>query len=297
MLELNQTSMKIKIPSLVLLLLIAFIMPVCAIAATPIRDDGQLKYSTLTSTTLSYALKPWGHAVFFQNTAPIVVTGVRVYACRYGDLQANVSIEIWDENFTALYKDVISYEKLPLNSAMSSGSGFLNALSWQNIAIPDHLVTGNFYIVIFTNSYAYSENKHGISIGYTKPSTSSTSHTVKTNPNRIDELILNNKGESYPPTDVDWMIRVLYKEPVTITTVPQTTSMKETVQPTISMQALAQTSPVSTRSIPSPQTSPVSPQSITSPSLTSVPTPTKAAMEIPVVILTIVLSLCVFRRL
>jgi len=294
-LELNSHVMNGTIRLLIVLLLITCMISVCAGAVTPIRSDGQLRYAEITSSNTDYSLKPWGHAVFFINEEPIVIKGVRLYAFRYGDLQANVSIEIWDENLTTLYKDVILYEKLPLHQAINENDA-QRAKSWQTIPLPDHLVTDDFYLVIFTNSYAMKENKRGIAIYYTAPSTSGTSHTVKSNPNRIDELTMNMWGKSFPPTDVDWMIRVLYSQPVVTNTVQEPTPLKETVQPTISMQALAQTSPVSTQSITSQQTSPVSPQSIPASPLTSVPTPTKATIEIPVVILTIVFSLYVFRR-
>jgi hypothetical protein len=288
--------MKKKNLVLVLILLLACVLPVCADGATPIRDNGQLTYSTADSTKSSYGLRPWGHAVFFENKVPIVVDGVRLYAYRYGDLEGEVRIEIWDENLTRLYRDVIAYEKLPLHQSLSDESDRLDVISWQNIPIPGHLVTGNFYLVIFTDSYAPKDNKHGISIGFTTPSTSATSHTVKSGPNRIDEITMNLRGTSFPPTDVDWMIRVLYSPPVATTTVQATTPLKGKVKSTISVQTPVQTSPVSTQGITSPQPSPASTQGIPSSPLAPVPTPTKSAMEIPVIILTIVLSLCVFRR-
>ncbi|WAC05902.1 MAG: hypothetical protein OS112_04535 [Methanoregula sp.] len=272
-----------KIILLAIILLISCVLPVWADTATPIRDDGQLKYSILGSTTTSYSLRPWGHAVFFQNNEPIVVNGVRLYAYRYGDLDGNVRIEIWDENLKTLYKDQIPYEKLPLHRAMSDASDARQVISWQNIPVPDHLVTGNFYLVIFTDSYAPTENKHGISIGYTKPSTSSTSHTVKSNPNRIDELALNMRGESYPPTEVDWMIRVLYKEPVATTTTQQTTPVKETVQPVTTVVSVTAPSEANTGSLGNvPASAP--------------PAPTQTPVEIPVLVLAIVISVCILKR-
>jgi hypothetical protein len=164
------------------------------------------------------------------------------------------------------------------------------AKSWQTIPLPDHLVTDDFYLVIFTNSYAMKENKRGIAIYYTAPSTSGTSHTVKSNPNRIDELTMNMWGNSFPPTDIDWMIRVLYSTPVVTTTVQQTTSVKETAQPVTSVTSAAAPSGTATGS---PDNTPVSTSLAP---VSASPTPTKAPVEIAVLALAVILIVCVFRR-
>ena len=253
--------------------MIVCIHPVSASGVAPIRDNGILKYTPLTSSTGSYTVN---HAVFFSNTDPIAINGVRVYGFHYGDLQANVTIEIWDENLTTLYQDIIPYEKIPFQTA-ANRSDFSKSKSWVTIPIPEHIVSGNFYIVLFTHSYAFEDNKHGFSIGFTRPSDSGTSHMVKSNPNRIVDSPLIIGSNTYLTKNIDWMIQVLYSQPVTPTIV------KETVKPTIAVQSTSQNDAGSVGAAPSSPTAPAQPVA------------TNAAMELPVVLLTILLSIGFFR--
>jgi hypothetical protein len=265
-------------------MMIVCISPVYAGGVAPIRDNGILKYTTFTSSIGSYTVN---HAVFFSNTVPITINGVRVYGFHYGDLQANVTTEIWDENLTTLYQDIIPYETIPFQTA-ANRSDFRKSLSWVTIPIPEHIVSGNFYIVLFTHSYAFEDNKHGFSIGFTRSSDSGTSHTVKSNPNRIVDSPVIIGSNSYLTKNIDWMIQVLYSLPVTTTSVKETitvqgtNTVKKTAQPTISVPSTSQTDAGPFGATPSP---PVPAQ----------PVATKAAMELPVVLLTIILSIGFFR--
>jgi tetratricopeptide (TPR) repeat protein len=174
-----------------------------------IQYDGELNYVPVGEPTGCCALIQSGHAVFYTNNKTIAVTGVRVAGSRYVKTDGNVRIEIWDKNFTALYSDIIPYERIPFTD-IKTDQECINKSLWVDIDLPDHEVTGDFYIVIFTDSYPVSIREHAIFIDYYTPSETETSYAVKRNPNRLDTTLV---GELYKTSELDWMIRVLYKNP------------------------------------------------------------------------------------
>ncbi|WAC05871.1 MAG: tetratricopeptide repeat protein [Methanoregula sp.] len=175
-----------------------------------IRYDGELGYEPAGKLTGCWAFLHKGHAVLYSNNKTIIVTGVRVAGCRYGDNDAKVRIEIWDKNLTTLYHDVIPYEKIPFNTTMP-GQSCERDSSWIDIGLPDHEVRGDFYIVIFTDSYSISDKEHGIYILYYTPSETGTSSIVLPNPNRIDNSTIGK--QNYKAGEFDWMVHVLYTNP------------------------------------------------------------------------------------
>lgn len=218
--------MKKAILLLAFVLCIACIAPVAADVA-PMRDDGQLKYTNLATATGTYGMRPAGHAVYFTNKDPIIITGVRIYGCKYGDNAGNVRFEIWDENMTTLYSDTVAYDKVPFRTAATQGE-IKNSLDWQSVTLPDHPVTGNFYYVVFTDSAAFGAG-HGMRIGFTQPTAAFTSHAVGGSPNQIKEKTINAETGSFTTDKVDWMIRPLYRDaPATAATTAQQTTVVTT---------------------------------------------------------------------
>jgi hypothetical protein len=175
-----------------------------------LQYDGELKYDPIGEPTGSWAFVKDGHAVFYSNNKTIDVTGIRVAGCRYGKTNAKVVIEIWDKNLSTLYHDEIPYDSLPFRTIQDDDES-LTGSSWVDIALPDHEVTGDFYIVIFTDSYPLHIREHGIYIAYYTPSETGTSATMLTYPNRFDTPSIGK--ENYTPDELDWMIHVLYKNP------------------------------------------------------------------------------------
>ena len=259
---------------LAVLLVLACIAPVAA-GTAPMRDDGQLKYTNLATASGTYGMRPAGHAVYFTNKDPIIITGVRIYGCKYGDNAGNVRFEIWDEDMTTLYRDTVPYDKVPFRTAATQGE-IKNALDWQSVTLPDHLVTGNFYYAIFTDSAAFGAG-HGIPIGFTQPSVAFTSHAVFSSPNRISEKTINGVAGTWTTDKVDWMIRPLYKDApaTTATTAQQTTVVTTQLAGTTAAAAEVTLAAAST---------------------TAAAVPTKAPVEIGVVVIAAVLGLGMIRK-
>lgn len=178
---------------------------------TSIQFDGELGYVPLGELTGCWSLITGAHAVFYTNNKTIVVNGVRVAGCRYGKPEGNVSIQIWDKNLTTLFRDIIPYEVIPFPAVEIGGPTCISNSSWVDIGISDHEVTGDFYLVIHTDSYQLSEKEHGIFIVYSTPSETGTSYVVKRNPNRLTTYSIGG----YNTSELDWMIRVVYKYPPT----------------------------------------------------------------------------------
>jgi len=215
-----------------LLFLVAMMIgipPVCAL-----QYDGILKYDAADSGSVAgtFAMRPSGHAVFFKNTGTITVPGIRLYGCKYGTGDKMIFVEIWDKDLKQLYRDVIPLKDIAVGQVAYTSQGCGSDASWADIALPDHSVTGDFYVAVFTYSPKPDATTQGLRIGYTTPSSTATSHTVMENPNKIDEITI---AQSYDPSQIDWTIRTYYKKaPVTtaVTTpasvTPVTTGAVET---------------------------------------------------------------------
>lgn len=243
---------------------------------TPMRDDGQLKYTNLATATGTYGMRPAGHAVYFTNKDPIVITGVKMYGCKYGDTTGNVRFEIWDENLKTLFSDTVPYDKVPFRTAATQGE-IKNALDWQSMTLPDHLVSGNFYYVVFTDSAPFGSG-HGMRIGFTHPTAAFTSHAVGSGPNAINEKTINVNTGSFTTDKVDWMIRPLYKD------APVTTATSAAPATTVTTQPAAA------------ETTAEAAQAATALATTAAAAPTKAPVETGVLVAGVLIGLLAIRR-
>jgi hypothetical protein len=185
------------------------IMGVCISCVGAIQHDGVLKYDAGDSgkATGTYGMNPWGHAVLFKNPDTITVTGIQVYGCKFGTGDKKIFVEIWDKDLKQLYKDSIELNSISLGEMDINTGNCLSIGSWADIPLPDHVVTGNFYVVVLTYSPKASPTTQGMPLGFTTTSITGTSHTVKENPNVIDDITIANK---YSPAAIDWMIRAYY---------------------------------------------------------------------------------------
>jgi hypothetical protein len=194
------------------LLLFFVVIVVCIAPVYAIQHDGVLKYDTADSgqITGTYGMRPWGHAVYFKNKDTITVTGIQLYGCQYGTGTKKVTVEIWDKDLKLLFSDQIPYSKISMDIVDANQSGCGGAGSLADIALPNRVVTGDFYVVVFTNSPKPSPTSQGMFIGFTTTSTTASSHTVLSNPNKFDELTIQGK---YSTMAIDWIIRVYYTNP------------------------------------------------------------------------------------
>jgi hypothetical protein len=186
-----------------------FVMPVMA----DLNYDGELKHDE-GIPHYYWFYQSGGHTVHFNNTNPITINGIRIYGCKWGtdNQNATITVLIWDDHLQTLYQDQVPYTKISLNK-LEANNKCSGVATWADIPLPEHNVNGNFYITIFTDSYPISDNKHGICIGFNINSISSSSHSAVSNPYRIIDTNVrpSTSNTSYQQSEIDWMIRVLYK--------------------------------------------------------------------------------------
>jgi hypothetical protein len=218
------------------LLFFFVVMVVCISPVYAIQQDGVLKYDAADSgqITGTYGMNPWGHAVLFKNKDTITVTGIQLYGCQFGTGNKKVTVEIWDKDLKLLYQNKIPYSQISMGMMDVSQTGCAGVGSLADIPLPNHVVTGDFYVVVFTYSPKPTPTSQGMNIGFTTTSTTGTSHTVLSNPNKIDDLTIQGK---YNQLAIDWIIRVYYTNPpkTTISTpVPSLTQQSgQTITTTI----------------------------------------------------------------
>lgn len=234
------------------LLLFFILMVACISSACAIQHDGILKYDTGDSGTIqgSHGMNPWGHAVLFKNKDTITVNGIQVYGCKFGTGTKKIFVEIWDNDLKRLYRDSILLNDVKVGQMDASKTKCGTDGSWADISLPEHVVTGDFYVAVFTYSPKVSATTQGMLIGFTQPSSTATSHTVTVTPNKIDDLIIQ---QQYEPTDIDWTIRTYYKKSAAITTSTPVPSLTQQNAQTITTTAPAvSSSPTDQTSVASP---------------------------------------------
>lgn len=194
-----------------ILCLLAFllVMPVMA----EISFDGELKNDKGVPYSFWF-MRSSGHTVHFNNTNPLTINGIRIYGCKWGaeNENANITISIWDDNLQTLYQDQVPYAKISVNK-LGTDNKCSGIATWADIPLPGYAVKGNFYVTVITDSSPISEKKHGIYIGYNLNSETGSSHSTITNPNRINDAQILPSGSkiTFEQSEIDWMIRVLYK--------------------------------------------------------------------------------------
>jgi hypothetical protein len=262
-------------------------MTACILPACAIEKDGVLKYDAGDSGKIAgtYGMRPWGHAVLFKNNAAITITGIQVYGCKFGSGSKSIFVEIWDKDLKLLYRDPVALDEINVGKMDPVANNCGKVASWADIPLPNHAVSGDFYIAVFTYSPKPSATEQGMSIGYTTPSSTTSSHTVKENPNIIDEITI---GQQYNPSQIDWMIRTLYKKSAaTTTTTP--------VSMTVSLES---------GTVPAPSTLAGSPASGQSPEMstpgapisTAKPESTKAGIGLEIVVLSLAACVLLWKK-
>lgn len=134
-----------------------------------------------------------GQAIMFSpvSSSSLTLNTVKVYGRRYGD-DINMRIEIWDQDTNIIYSNVSKHSAY-----------FTTTNSWVSIPVPSIVVSGDFYAVLFTNSYIPSSvPTTGVYIGY--DSSSSTGRSYKVENNHAFRWTLNTPRET-----TNWMIRIV----------------------------------------------------------------------------------------
>jgi len=158
-------------------------------------------------------MRSTGHTVFFNNSNPITITGIRIYGCKWVTDNENtaITVSIMDENLQTLYQEQVPYQKVPMNP-LGADNNPSKCAKWADIPLSGYGVSGNFSVAVFTDSYPVNENRHGMYIGFNLNSALHSSHSVLSNPNRIIDLPIRPSGSkaSLELREIDWMIRILY---------------------------------------------------------------------------------------
>jgi hypothetical protein len=190
------------------LLIFILVMPVMA----DLNSDHELK-NDKGSPYYYWFMRSTGHTVFFNNSNPLTITGIRIYGCKWVTDNENtaITVSIMDENLQTLYQEQVPYLKVPMNP-LGADNTPSKCAKWADIPLSGYVVNGNFSVAVFTDSYPITDNRHGIYIGFNLNSEKHSSHSILSNPNRIMDLPMRPSGSktSLELSEIDWMIRVLY---------------------------------------------------------------------------------------
>ncbi len=156
---------------------------------TPIPDEIELKYDDGTSDgSFAIGRDPGrGHIVHFSPpVVPFAINEVKIYGSLYGTgyEELTFQIEVWDEDFDTIYNFLGHHNSFSL-------------APWVEIAIPDIVVGGDFYIFISTGS----PREGGVSIHF--DSSVVNKHSEVTEAHHIADWY-----PKVPKELVNWMIRV-----------------------------------------------------------------------------------------
>jgi len=79
------------------------------------------------------------------DTKPFTITAIKMFSRIYGQ-DCNTRFEMWDPERNTLYSDVVSH------SEYSTAVDSWDSATWGYKDVPDVVVSGDFYIAMYTNS-------------------------------------------------------------------------------------------------------------------------------------------------
>jgi parallel beta-helix repeat protein len=140
----------------------------------------------------------WGYAIRMTtpDSEPFTITAIKVFSKRYAE-DCNTRFEIWSYDKNTLYSDVVSH------SEYSTAVDSWGSATWGYKDIPDVVVSGDFYITMYTDSSDPGDTVYpdtGVYVGYDTSFSSDRSHTVQGKTLTWDL--------SSPQETTNWMIRV-----------------------------------------------------------------------------------------
>ena len=131
------------------------------------------------------------------DSEPFTITAIKLFSRRYGE-DCNTRFEIWNPNRDILYSEVVPH------SEYSTATDSWDYATWGYKDIPNIVVSGDFYIVIHTDSSDPDDEIYpdtGVYIGYDSSFSSDRSYTVQGKDFTWDL--------STPQETTNWMIRVI----------------------------------------------------------------------------------------
>jgi hypothetical protein len=131
------------------------------------------------------------------DSEPFTIAAIKLFSRRYGE-DCNTRFEIWDHDRNTLYSDVVSH------SEYSAVADSWDSATWGYKDVPDIVVSGNFYIAMYTDSSDPTDDIYpdtGVYVGYDTSFTSDRSYTAE------GKTLTWNL--STPQETTNWMIRAV----------------------------------------------------------------------------------------
>ncbi|NOQ33077.1 MAG: hypothetical protein GQ567_02600 [Methanosarcinales archaeon] len=141
----------------------------------------------------------WGYAIRMTtpDSEPFTITAIKLFSRRYGE-DCNTRFEIWGQDRNTLYSDIVSH------SEYSAAVDSFDSVTWGYKEVPDVVVSGDFYIAMYTDSSDPSDEIYpdtGVYVGYDTSFSSDRSYTTQGKTLTWDL--------STPQETTNWMIRAV----------------------------------------------------------------------------------------
>ena len=131
------------------------------------------------------------------DSEPFTITAIKLFSRRYGE-DCDTRFEIWDSDRSTLYSDIVSH------SEYSAAVDSFDSATWGYKDVPNVVVSGDFYIAMYTDSSDPSDEIYpdtGVYVGYDTSFSSDRSYTTQGKTLTWDL--------SSPQATTNWMIRVV----------------------------------------------------------------------------------------
>ncbi|MEA3282246.1 MAG: hypothetical protein U9Q68_06735 [Euryarchaeota archaeon] len=83
------------------------------------------------------------------NSEPFTISAIKVFSMRYGE-DCKTRFEIWDHDKNTLYSDIVLHSEYSILGPWDCDVG--DYATWGYKDVPDVAVSGDFYIVMYTDS-------------------------------------------------------------------------------------------------------------------------------------------------
>ena len=131
------------------------------------------------------------------DSEPFTITAIKLFSRRYGE-DCNTRFEIWGQDRNTLYSDIVPH------SEYSAAVDSFDSATWGYKDVPDVVVSGDFYIAMYTDSSDPSDEIYpdtGVYVGYDTSFSSDRSYTTQGKTLTWDL--------STPQETTNWMIRAV----------------------------------------------------------------------------------------
>ena len=163
---------------------------------TPDSDGGKNGYALRMTT---------------PNSEPFTISAIKVFSMRYGE-DCKTRFEIWDCDKNTLYSDIVPHSEYSVPGPWDCD--VWDYATWGYKDVPDVAVSGDFYIVMYTDSTNPGDDIYpdtGVYVCYDRSYSSDRAYVVWDNVFDWGEKTLT-WDLSTPQETTNWMIRVVGME-------------------------------------------------------------------------------------